>query len=117
MPDVDHAGTYRGPENAGYQIIVLFPASTIQYSLINFMSILNFNPRKLGCCICSYLWAYYSHRVALGDAVDDAGTKLLPRKCRISTMPVSIRGRKIPGIEYVPFSCLHNTLVNFMSVV
>src|SRR6202522_2938350 len=26
-------------------------------------------------------------------------------------------GRKIPGIEYVPFSCLHNTLVNFMSVV
>src|SRR6202522_3655341 len=25
-------------------------------------------------------------------------------------------GRKIPGIKYVPFSCLHNTLVNFMSV-
>src|ERR1700678_599914 len=26
-------------------------------------------------------------------------------------------GWKIPGIEYVPFSCLHNTLVNFMTVV
>src|ERR1700678_70494 len=25
--------------------------------------------------------------------------------------------RKIPGIEYVPFSCLHNTLVNLMTVV
>src|SRR5271168_1116160 len=22
--------------------------------------------------------------------------------------------RKIPGIEYVPFSCLHNTVVNFI---
>src|ERR1700678_4312214 len=42
-------------------------------------------------------WAYYTHRVALGDAVDDAGTKLLPRKCQISTMPVSIGGSENPG--------------------
>src|ERR1700678_90641 len=35
-------------------------------------------------CITGNYWAYYTHRVALGDAADDAGTKLLPRKCRIS---------------------------------
>src|ERR1700678_4003145 len=38
-----------------------------------------------------------THRVALGDAAHDAGTKLLPRKCRISTMPVSIGGSENPG--------------------
>src|SRR5271155_2125471 len=43
-------------------------------------------------CITGNYWAYYTHQVALGDATDDAGTKLLPRKCRISTMPVSIGG-------------------------
>src|ERR1700678_4361369 len=48
-------------------------------------------------CITSNYWAYYTHRVALGDAADDAGTKLLPRKCRISTMPVSIGGLENPG--------------------
>src|ERR1700678_1297773 len=35
-------------------------------------------------CITGNYWAYYIHWVALGDAMDDAGTKLLPRKCRIS---------------------------------
>src|SRR5271155_4414050 len=33
-------------------------------------------------CITGNYWAYYTHRVALGDAAHDAGTKLLPRKCR-----------------------------------
>src|ERR1700678_3698247 len=44
-------------------------------------------------------WAYYTHRVALGDAANDAGTKLLHRKCRMSTMPVPIGGRKMRGIK------------------
>src|SRR5271168_3054001 len=48
-------------------------------------------------CITGNYWAYYTHRVALGDAAHDAGTKLLPRKCRISTMPVSIGGSENPG--------------------
>src|ERR1700678_1711204 len=48
-------------------------------------------------CITGNYWADYTHRVALGDAADDAGTKLLPRKCRISTMPVSIGGSENPG--------------------
>ena len=47
-------------------------------------------------CITGNYWAYYTHRVALGDAVDDASTKLLPWKCRISTMPVSIGGSENP---------------------
>src|ERR1700678_2629400 len=48
-------------------------------------------------CITGNYWAYYTHRVALGDAAHDAGTKLLPRKCRISTMPVSIGMSENPG--------------------
>src|SRR5271155_50316 len=48
-------------------------------------------------CITGNYWAYYTHQVALGDAAHDAGTKLLPRKCRISTMPVSIGGSENPG--------------------
>src|SRR6202522_3174315 len=48
-------------------------------------------------CITGNYWAYYTHRVALGDAVDDAHTKLLHRKCRISTMPVSIGMSENPG--------------------
>src|ERR1700678_3473719 len=52
---------------------------------------------NLEACITGNYWAYYTHRVALGDATDDAGTKLLPRKCRISTMPVSIGGSENPG--------------------
>src|ERR1700678_3463125 len=48
-------------------------------------------------CITGIYWPFYTHRVALGDAAHDAGTKLLPRKCRISTMPVSIGGSENPG--------------------
>src|ERR1700678_2990998 len=48
-------------------------------------------------CITGNYWAYYTHRVALGDAAHDASTKLLPRKCRISTMPVSIGMSENPG--------------------
>src|SRR5271168_4065105 len=48
-------------------------------------------------CITGNYWAYYTHWVALGDAAHDAGTKLLPRKCRISTMPVSIGMSENPG--------------------
>src|SRR5271168_2392495 len=48
-------------------------------------------------CITGNYWAHYTHWVALGDAAHDAGTKLLPRKCRISTMPVSIGGSENPG--------------------
>src|SRR5271168_1961782 len=48
-------------------------------------------------CITGNYWAYYTHRVDLGDAAHDAGTKLLPRKCRISTMPVSIGMSENPG--------------------
>src|ERR1700678_2231889 len=50
-------------------------------------------------CITGNYWAYYTHRVALGDAVDDAHTKLLHWKCRMSTMPVPIGGRKMWGIK------------------
>src|ERR1700678_1511755 len=44
-------------------------------------------------------WAYYTHRVALGDAADDAGTKLLHRKCRMSTMPVPLSGAGKCGVS------------------
>src|SRR5271168_4796200 len=50
-------------------------------------------------CITGNYWAYYTHRVALGDATDDAGTKLLHRKCRMSTMLVPIGGQKMRGIK------------------
>src|ERR1700678_4116008 len=67
-------------------------------------------------CITGNYWAYYTHRVALGDAAHDAGTKLLHRKCRMSTMPVPIGGRKMWGIEslsyYLPASRIQYSLVN-----
>src|SRR5271163_1225240 len=64
-------------------------------------------------CITGNYWAYYTHRVALGDAVDAAGTKLLHWKCRMSTMPVPIGAGKCGVSNNCPISCLYNTILSY----